>query len=178
MKSISGRFLIIHLCISMNMFRIFYSEQNITFRGAKSGSNKSSFEWATLPTTWGSYLSLNIIEWLAKPSVFENILLLLKNRNFCEILQKSPKNLKIAIAQKLSINLKFWSLHNKPQSKVLQKRADNFFQYFPRKVILFYTSVYSNFIFFAFTCETIAFKIWFKIHIIKDITKGNNGPQA
>ena len=40
----------VYILISMNLFQIFHSQQNYTFRGAKSESNMSSFEGATWPT--------------------------------------------------------------------------------------------------------------------------------
>ena len=36
-----------YVCISINLLQAFYSQRNYTFRGAKSGSNMSSFEGAT-----------------------------------------------------------------------------------------------------------------------------------
>ena len=63
------------MCISKNLLQIFYSQQNYTFRGAKSGSN------------FCKYLKFS------------------KKRHFCGISQKIPENQKSAGTRKLSRNL-------------------------------------------------------------------------
>ena len=56
-----------------------------------------------------------------------------------------------------------------------QERADHSFPHFSWKVIFYaYFFFFSSNLFLRSSYDSTAFKIWLKLQIIKDITKGNN----